>query len=369
MKWRRWLIVAGLAVAMIAVLATVKYRQIASAIAFAASFPEPSETVLAADAEVSDWQQTERTSGQIVAMQTVEVRTEYPGTIASVGFAPGGHVEAGQVLLVLDSREERATLDALRARAELAALTLTRNESLANTSAVSRQTADTARAERDVALAEARRVQVIIDKKTLRAPFAARAGLHEWQVGQFLPAGTTITWLVGGADAVWVDFSLPQEKALGTVNDTVLVSARRPQWQAEAVLVAREPYVEERSRNVRFRALLERGDFALPAGAIVDVTVAVGPKTSVLSVPATALRTDVFGPHVFVLRNAEADADAPFRAERREVELLEISDGRAYVSAGIAAGERVAADGAFKLRDGLLVKVSGGSDSSASVGR
>ncbi len=358
MKWRAWLVVVVIAVAIIAVLGTVKYRQISSAIAFAASFPEPSETVLSSQAEATDWRQTERTSGEVVATQTVEVKTEYSGTIARVGFAPGASVAADQVLLVLDSREERARLDALRARAELAGLTLKRNESLASTSAVSRQTADTARAERDATLAEARGVQVIIEKKTLRAPFSARASLHEWQVGQFVAAGTTITWLVGNSNEVWVDFALPQEIALGVLDDTVRISTTQPRWQGSASLIAREPYVEQRSRNVRFRALLKDPDTRLAAGAIVDVAISVGSPLQVLSVPATALRNDAFGPHVFILRPAEDGAPAPFRAQRREVTLLEMRDARAYIRSGIEAGEQVATDGSFKLRDGVLVNVS-----------
>ena len=358
MKWRSWIVVTLVAIVFIALLGTVKYRQISSAIAFAASFPEPSETVLAAVAEATVWKRTEQTTGEVVATQTVEVKTEYPGAIARVGFAPGSRVEAGQVLLELDAREERARLDALRARAELATLTLKRNESLANSSAVSRQTTDTARAERDAALAESRGVQVVIDKKTLRAPFAAHAGLHEWQVGQFLAAGTTVTWLVGDSDEVWIDFALPQEVALGVLDDLVEVSTAQPRWQADATVVAREPYVEQRSRNVRFRALLKNPDSPLTPGAIVDVAIGVGTSTSVLAVPATALRNDTFGSHVFVLNAAEPDADAPFRAQRREVELLEIRNARAYLRSGLEAGEQVATDGAFKLRDGVLVNVS-----------
>lgn len=369
MKWRSWLVVVVIAVAIVAVLGTIKYRQISSAIAFAESFPEPSETVLASQAEASDWQQTERTTGEVVATQTVEVKTEYSGTIASVGFAPGASVAADQVLLVLDSREERAQLDALRARAELAGITLKRNESLASTSAVSRQTADTARAERDAALAEARGVQVIIDKKTLRAPFSARASLHEWQVGQFIAAGTTITWLVGDSNEVWIDFALPQEVALGVLGETVTVSTAQPQWQGSASLLAREPYVEQRSRNVRFRALLQDPSARLAAGAIVDVTISVGVPLPVVSLPATALRNDAFGPHVFVLRPAEDGAAAAYRAERREVELLEIKDRRAYLASGIEAGEQVATDGSFKLRDGVLVNISSTTDSGTAAVR
>lgn len=358
MKWRSWTIVVVIVVTLIAILATSKYRQISSAIAFAESFPEPSETVYAATVETVEWSRREHTTGEVVATQTLELKTEYAGTIAQVGFKPGSVVTKGQLLLTLDAREERARLKALNARAELARLTLERNDSLASKSAVSRQAADTARAELDSLRAEAEGVQVIIDKKTLRAPFDARAGLHQWQPGQFLAAATTVTWLVGTNNDVWVDFSLPQEIALGVLADTVEIGLSKPAWQGIATVIASEPFVAERSRNVRYRALLDDPDTSLAPGSIVDVGIATGDTATALSVPATALRRDAFGPHVFILNAAEDGADAPLRAERREVEVLEVREARAILSGGVATGEQVAADGAFKLRDQLLVRVA-----------
>ncbi len=365
MKWRSWLIVAVVALGLIAVLVTVKYSQIRSAITFAQSFPEPSETVRAASVLAVEWQRSEITPGEIVATQTVEVKSELPGTIASINFQAGAEVDAGQVLLTLDSREEVARLDALRARAKLARLTLERNESLASTSAVSRQAADSARAELDSALAEARGVQVIIDKKTMRAPFAGKTTLHEWQVGQFIAQGTTVTWVVGKNDHVWIDFSLPQDVALGVLDDTVEIAIPRLGFSAGATIIAREPYVEQRSRNVGFRAKLDDPDNLLTPGTIVDVVVSAGASAEVLAVPATGLRRDAFGDHVFVLNESEAGADAPYRAARREVELLEIRNDVAYLRTGLSADTLVAADGAFKLRDRILVHVSPGSEDSA----
>lgn len=358
MKWRSWAIVAAIAIGLIAILATTKFRQISSAIAFAESFPEPSETVFAATVEAIEWSRREHTTGEVVAMQTLELKTEYAGTIAQVGFKSGSLVEEGQLLLTLDSREERAQLKSLNARAELARLTLQRNDSLASKSAVSRQAADTARAELDSLRAEAEGVQVMIDKKTLRAPFDARAGLHQWQPGQYLAAATTVTWLVGTNDNVWVDFSLPQEVALGLLADTVEVRLGKPEWQGQATVIAREPFVAERSRNVRYRALLDNPGTALAPGSIVDVGIAAGRTTPALAVPATALRRDAFGPHVFILNEAEAGADAPLRAERREVDVLEVRGQQAILRSGVEAGEQVAADGAFKLRDQLLVNIA-----------
>ncbi|MEM7277380.1 MAG: efflux RND transporter periplasmic adaptor subunit [Pseudomonadota bacterium] len=355
MKWRSWLLVAGIAVVLIALLAFIKYSQITSAIAFAQSFPEPSETVVEASAVESSWQRRFSTIGELRAPQTLEVKTEFGGKIAELGFVGGSHVEAGQLLVKLDDRDQQAELSALEARARLATLTLQRNEALASNRAASRQAADEAKAQLNVIEAQARGLRVVVDKKTLRAPFAGTTTLHQLQPGQYLDAGTSVTWLVGDGNEYWVDFSLPQELAANQVADLVQIRLNDAAPWLSAKIIAREPYVESASRDTGFRALLVTDDPAIQAGAAVELVATVGQTDQVITVPATGLRQDIFGAHVFVLVDAEAGADAPFRAVRKNVELLEKRDGKAYLSSGLSPGERVAADGAFKLRDGILV--------------
>ena len=354
-RWRSWLAVVVVFVAIVAGLGAFKVWQISEAIAFAESFPEPSETVAVVPARTTEWQRFDTAIGEVLPTRSVELKTEYGGTIVDVGFAPGARVTAGQVLLRLDIREEQASRAAAEAAADLARLTLERNQSLQSTNAVSKQATDTARAERDAALAEARRLDVIIDKKTLRAPFDARTSLHEWQPGQYVTAGTTVTWLVGAGDDVWVDFWLPQSVALNRVADAVSVAVDGLDGEVlDGTLLAQEPFVGRESRNVRFRALLKGVAGRVETGAIASVRVDVGAPSPAIAVPATAVRRDAFGPHVFVLNPAEAGAAAELRASRRAVEVLQVDGDTAYIGSGLEAGEEVAGDGAFKLRDGVL---------------
>ncbi|MEJ2602707.1 MAG: efflux RND transporter periplasmic adaptor subunit [Gammaproteobacteria bacterium] len=355
-RFAGWLLVLVICLAIAGGLGLFKFMQIRAAIAFAQSFPESSEAVEAVYAEAVTRRPVVSAVGEVVPVRSVELRTELAGRITEVGFSPGARVTAGQVLVRLDTREEEARLAAAEAQAELAGIILARNESLTATSAVSKQAADTARAERDAAVATANRLRTIIDKMTLRAPFEAIAGLHELQPGQFLEAGTTVTRLVGVSEEVWIDFSLPQEESDLRIGDTVSVKAvRRRDESAEARVIARDPFVDRGSRNVRFRAVVPNEPGSLEPGAIVTVSVPVGAEATLLRIPATAVRRDAFGTSVFVLVPAEAGADAAERAERRAVEVDRIDAGHAFIRSGIAAGEKIATDGSFKLRDGILV--------------
>jgi len=75
-----------------------------------------------------------------------------------------------------------------------------------------------------------------------------------------------------------------------------------------------------------------------------------------------AARQEDFRAHVVTLEGAAAGADAPCRAAGRVVSILGVDDQTAFVADGLVGGDKVAGRGAFKLREGILVKVADKSD-------
>jgi len=205
---------------------------------------------------------------------------------------------------------------------------------------------------------------VRIDKKTLRAPFTAQTGLHQLEVGQFLGANTMITQLVGINDSVWVDFQLPQQYTQLAEGATVKIRVRGRSGEALAgKVIARDSVVSSSSRNLRFRASINDATHVLVPGSAVDVLVE-SPIVHAVVVPATALRYDASGNHVFVIGEVESKGEnsaAPksqLRASKRAVTPGAQHDAWVVISDGIAVGERVASNGSYKLRDGMLANVA-----------
>ncbi len=95
----------------------------------------------------------------------------------------------------------------------------------------------------------------------------------------------------------------------------------------------------------------------MKAGSVVDVEVVTGVREGVYRLPASAVRKTNFGASVYVLADAEAGAPSPYRAVRKEVTVGGVDGDDVLVLAGLETGERVAAIGAFKLQDGILVNV------------
>lgn len=356
MKLRLWLLVVLACLLVTGGLGFYKYRQIQAAIAMGAAFPEPVAAVEYFIVRAELWQPVTEVTAEVVALQTVELSSELAGRIVEVGFAPGATVTKNQVLLRLDTSEERAQLAAAKADTDLARLDLERNQKLIRTGAAAEEARDRARAGFDATIAAADQLRAVIDKKTLRAPFDGTAGLHQLEIGQYLDRGTTIVRLIGASDQVWVDFTLPQPLARLEVGGRVTIATRGEALTFDALVIARDAFVNERSRNVRFRALVDNPEQKLVPGSLVSASVPVGEQRSVVLAPITSVRRDAFGSSVYVLRPAEEGARAPERAERRSVTLGPQQRDLVIVTSGLNAGDRIAASGSFKLREGVLVK-------------
>lgn len=324
--------------------------------AAAGNQPEPSEVIRVDTAVEREHRGTTTSIGTVLATRSITLRNEVPGTVSHARLVPGQVVATGAVLVALDVSVEEAELKALQARAQLAETTLGRVERMAERRAVSAIELDRARADRDVVHAEIERVRAIIARKTIRAPFRARIGISDVHPGQFLDAGTLLTTLQGVDDAVHVDFAVAQTVGAGLrAGDVVQVSAVDDSPSRPARIVAVDARVDPTTRNAMVRARIDDAGDSLTPGASVRVRVPVGPQQLAVVVSVSALRKGPGGDHVFVV---ETDDTGQTRAYVRPVQAGPVLGDNVVILGGLQAGERVAASGSFKLREGVLVNVA-----------
>jgi membrane fusion protein (multidrug efflux system) len=335
-------------------LAAWKSAEVRQADTAAASQPEPMELVTAAVATERRHGATTTSVGTVLALRSITLRNEVPGTVRYVKLTPGQIVDAGTVLVALDVSVEEAELKAQEAHATLARTTLERLQRLRAHDATSAEEVDQARAQYDVALAQIARTKAIIARKTIRAPFRAHIGISDVHPGQYLNEGTQLTTLQGVGDAAHVDFAVSQQVAAGLregqevqvyVTDATAIPAR---------IVALDARVNPTTRNAMVRARIVDANAPAP-GASVRIVVPVGAARAAVVVPASALRRGPGGDHVFVLA---ADQEGKLRAQVRPVQSGALVGDEVVIVSGLAAGEQVAASGSFKLREGVLVALA-----------
>jgi membrane fusion protein (multidrug efflux system) len=221
--------------------------------------------------------------------------------------------------------------------------------------AASEMEVDTARAERDVALAQIARTQAVIARKTIRAPFKARIGISDVHPGQYLNEGSLLTTLQGVDEHAYVDFSVAQQVAAALrAGDRISVIANTGAAPVSAAIVALDARVDPATRNATVRAQVADKNSSFIPGASVRVQVPVGASRLAVAVPASALRKGPEGDHVFVLVTDDA---GNMRARVRQVRVDTIAGDEALIESGLSIGEKVAASGSFKLRDAALVAV------------
>ena len=337
-------------------LAAVKTMQIKTMIAAAPMFAPPPETIATAAAHEESWPDTLTAVGSVSAAQGVTVGPEIAGTVSEIDFESGATVKQGDLLLRLDTSSEVAQLHAVEAQAALAKVTAERERKLAADNTASQSELDQAEAAWKQAEANADNIRAIIDKKTIRAPFAGTLGIRLVNLGEQLDVGKGIVSLQS-LSPVFVDFSLPQDQFSQVQTGLKVVAATDayPTNHFEGEISAINPDLDPATRSVRVRAKFENQDQRLRAGMYARVTIILPQAQPVLVVPATAVLSAPYGDSVFLVAPEKPGA-TNLVAQQTFIRTGRTRGDFVSVESGLKNGDRVAVAGIFKLRNGAAVQ-------------
>jgi membrane fusion protein (multidrug efflux system) len=128
--------------------------------------------------------------GTVLALRSITLSNELAGTVREVALVPGAIVEEGAVLVALDVSVEEAEQRAHAAEAAQAELLLGPHRTASESQGASAADVDRARAGREVARANVARIDALIARKRIRAPFRAQVGLATCTRASTSQAGT-----------------------------------------------------------------------------------------------------------------------------------------------------------------------------------
>jgi membrane fusion protein (multidrug efflux system) len=318
------------------------------------------QTVSAAKAETSDWQPAIDAVGSLRAVRGADLSLEVPGVVEEILFQSGDEVQAGQILLRLRGEDEIAKLQSLEATAQLAQITYDRDVQLFKARAISQAVVDNDEANLRNFKAQVAQQKAIVDKKTLRAPFAGRLGLRQVDLGQFLSAGTVIATLQS-LDPIFVDFLLPQQ-AVAQLTVGAKVEAKVdafPDRMFTGKITAINPKIETASRNIQVRATLPNADQKLLPGMFATVQLETGAAQRLITLPQTAVSYNPYGSLVYLVDDKGKDADGKPQLTARQVFVTTgaTRGDQVAILKGVAEGDMVVTSGQIKLRNGVPVVV------------
>jgi membrane fusion protein (multidrug efflux system) len=359
---RRMILMIVVVAALLGALGTLKYRQIQAAIAQASAFQPPPEAVTTVIAKQERWPVTVSAIGNVSAVRGVTVSADLPGVIEKIAFESGQTVRAGDLLVQLDTRQERALLASAEARQDLARANLERIGGLLKKKVTSQAEYDASAAEYKQSQAQVEGTRATIARKTIRAPFAGVLGIRQVNTGQYMTDGDPVAPLQA-LDPVHVTFSVPQQNvALLRVGQEVHVTLEgTPNVDAVAKITAIDSVVDEATRNIQVQATLPNPGMRLRPGMFVQVQVSMEQSAPVIALPATAISHAPYGDSVFVVKDLAGPNGVTYRGVAQQFVKLGGDRGdQVAVVSGLEPGQEVVTSGVFKLRNGGAVLVNNG---------
>src|SRR5437667_9599866 len=302
--------------------------------------PMPVEVAVAIHDTVVDAVQA---TGQIEAVQSVQLQPEVQGRITDILVREGQEVAAGTPLFKVDDAELKAQVASAEAERQLAQQALQRTKQLLAQNASSASDLEQAEAKARAADASYDLLKTRLDRTVVRSPFAGVVGQRFVSIGSYVNAQTPLITLqtVNPQQAV---FQVPERYAdrlrRGQLVSFQVAALPGKNFSGEVVFV--DPVVEVPARTILIKARVPNPEHRLQAGMFLEARLATDIRPNAVVVPEDAILPVQGSTYVWVIKDGKAD--------RRQVTIGVRTAGWAEIEGGgVDAGDQVVVGGLERL--------------------
>ena len=305
---------------------------------------------------------TRRYLGEVRPADRATLSAGASGEVIMLEVREGARVDAGQVLVEIDStmaraqlRESRAVLTRLRVERDQADRDAERARRLAERSVTAAAEVERLEAvmaslgaQVQSASASVRALQSQVDDRQVVAPFSGQVLTRHVDVGDWVQAGTPVLALAS-ADQTEVLVRVPDVllDELGDVNEVQLRLGGR---EGTARIVGVVGVLDAATRTALLRLAPDADADWLRAGGTVDVVFSYPAREDGIVVPTDAIVYGVAAPRIIRVQDGAA--------ESLNVQVVHTADDRALIRSGeLSYGDRVVVRGNERLRPGQPLEV------------
>ena len=284
-------------------------------------------------------------TGQIEAVQSVELRPDIEGRVDAILVREGSLVSRGQALIKVDDAELQAEVARAEAERDLARQSLTRTSELLAQKASSQSELERAEATSRGTEAQYQLLKVRLDRTTVRAPFSGVAGRRLVSLGDYVTTSDHLMTVqtVSPQRAV---FQVPERYAdqLEVGQRVTFRVAALPGREFAGRVDFVDPVVQLPGRTITVKAQVPNPRRELRSGMFIEVRLATDVRPNAVVIAEDG---------VLPLQGANfAWVVIDGKATRRPVELGVRTPGFVEALTGVEAGEQVVVGGQERLAEG-----------------
>jgi membrane fusion protein (multidrug efflux system) len=287
--------------------------------------------------------------GTILANESTEIQPEVSGRIVELNIKEGAFVQQGTLLAKLYDGDLQAQLKKLEVQLKIADQTEKRQAELLKIQGISQQ-------EYDLSLLQVSNLNADIDiikenirKTEIRAPFSGKLGLKNISPGAFVTPSTIVT-TISQVSQLKIQFNVPEkygsELRIGQkINFTIDGSLKN----FTAGIIATEVKMDENTRSLAIRAMVNNPDPVLIPGAFAKVEIVLGQNEKAIMIPTIVVQPQGRSKLVYIYRNGKSMPS--------EITTGVRDSSNIQVLTGVNAGDTVITTGLLFLRPGGEVKI------------
>ncbi|MEM5518011.1 efflux RND transporter periplasmic adaptor subunit [Henriciella sp. AS95] len=287
--------------------------------------------------------------GTARARSSATIYPETAGEVIEVNFEAGDRVEKGQVLLRLESRQERLAVSQAEVDLADAKRLQARYSGLSSPGAIAQNELDRADVAYKAAAIELDVARDALADRTIRAPFSGYVGLTDIDPGARVTTATTIT-RIDDREVLYVDFPAPEATfSQIKAGDTITVQPfSNPEASYEAEILTTDSAIDTTTRAFTVRATIDNSDDLLRPGMSFRISFEI-PGESLPSVPEASIVWGGDGAYLWAVEDG--------RVERVPVTIVSRTEGKVLVRSDIKEGDWIVEEGVHKVRQGAPVQM------------
>jgi len=281
-------------------------------------------------------------TGQIEAIQSIELRPEVSGRITDILVREGQEVADGTPLFKVDDAELKAQVAQAEAERQLARQALERTKQLITQNASSTSDLEQSEAKSRGADANYDLLKTRLDRTVVRAPFGGVAGRRLVSIGTYVSPQTPLITLQS-VNPQFASFDVPERYAdrlrRGQLVSFQVAALPGRNFTGEVVFV--DPVVALPGRTILIKARVPNSEHQLQAGMFIEARLATNIRPNAVVVPEDALLPMQGATFVWVVKDGKAN--------QQQVSVGVRTAGWAEIQGGVVAGDQVVVGGLERL--------------------